>query len=74
MVGTSNHQDSVISLQPVDFIEEVRSSKWGDDSVNVFEDEKAWSHPPSHSEHTSKVICIRGCFDIEAGDGVLPQR
>lgn len=64
MVGTRNHQDSVVPLQSVDFIEEVGPGVLVYNCVNILEDEEAWSHLSSNNEYISQLICANRCFDV----------
>ena len=41
MVGGTDHQDTVVAFEAVDFIQEVGAHAVGDDAVEVFEDEVA---------------------------------
>ena len=50
MIGAANHQDPVIVLEPVDFVEKVGAHSVADDGVQVFEYEKARSLLPGFGE------------------------
>ena len=43
MIGASHHQNPIIGFQAIDLVEEVRAHAVGDDGVEIFEDEEAWS-------------------------------
>ncbi len=46
MVGAADHEDAVVILQPIDFVQEIASDVIRDDSVEVLEDKIAWGEPP----------------------------
>ena len=42
--GIGYHEDAVVVLEAVDFVEEIAASAGGDDCVDVFKDEHAGGH------------------------------
>lgn len=46
MVGASDHENTVVVLEPVDFIEEVAPYVVGHDGIEILENEIAWRKLP----------------------------
>ena len=56
MIGTPNHQDSVVRLQSIHFVEKVTSNPGAYEGVDVFEDEETRCHPSSHKEDLTDSV------------------
>jgi hypothetical protein len=56
MVRASNHQDSVVRFQPVNFVEEVASHHGTNERVDVFEHEETWCHSSSHEKYLAYAV------------------
>ena len=69
MVGRCDHENSVVVLEAVDFVEKVRTAARRDDGVNVFEDEHARRQVASFDEDVADVVSARRRFDIQRWDG-----
>lgn len=74
MVGGGYHEDPVVVLEPVDFVEEVGARVGGYDGVNVLEDEHAGCHVAGFGEDVADVPGSRGGFDVERWDGGIEMR
>lgn len=55
MIGGCHHEDPVVVLEAVDFVEEIRAALGGDDGVNVFQDEHARGHVARLDEDPANV-------------------
>lgn len=69
MVGGGHHEDTVVVLEAVDFVEEVGACRGGDDGVDVLEDEHAGGHSAGLQEDGADVVGAWGGFDVEGWDG-----
>ena len=69
VVGAGDHEDAVVVLEAVDFVEEVGPAAGRDDGVDVFEDEHAGGHVAGLDEDGADVPGSRSGFDVEGGNG-----
>jgi hypothetical protein len=65
VVCSRNHEDSVIVLQAINFVEEVAPCAVCYDCVNIFQYKHTGSHCSRHLEYSSKVVALWSRFDIE---------
>lgn len=77
MVGRAEHEDAVVALDAVHFVEEVGAHGVGDERVEVFEDEVAGGAAPGEGEDGVDAVFGAG-EGGEAADvlwvGVLVRR
>ena len=72
IIGASNHHDTIITLQPIYFIEEKALDIVGHQTIDIFKDEEARAFLPCFLEYRANVVLIAGLpqrFDIQSWDG-----
>lgn len=42
MIGASNHENAIVALQTVHFVQKIAANVVGDNGIKVFKDEIAW--------------------------------
>ena len=76
VVGAAHHQDAVVVLQPVDFVEEVAAHGGADEAVEILEHQEARGHRTRFGEDgldraLRAVVAGQGAH-VEVWDGVRP--
>ena len=75
IIGSSDHHDTIIPLQPIYFIEEKALDIVGHQTIDIFKDEEARACLPCFLEYRANVVLVAGLpqrFDIQSWDGHWP--
>ena len=72
MICTSQHQDPIILLQPVNFVEKIASGRGRHKTIDIFEDEETGRRLAGFLEDATDAefgVVAGERFDIKASDG-----